>query len=882
MITEKKTLSAAWTIGALIACAAYAAHGVTVVHDAAHDLVLNAANKNVYTNLYGGVWSYMRSATYNGERMLLPGVRYRTDTEADSSGLKVHWERGPAKNDASPCFSVNPTPWPDTKTFMRGSAYPAIQPGELSCHPGNTSDAGYQCIALRFTVPRDGTYTVTAKAWNRNTGWTAVALFVNGTERCERKAWKSAATAVTTNDFSLATATYAAGDTIEMSIDGNGTFNSNATGLDFRIEEEVEAVYDASSAFLANFNSETASNPYTDSFGVWSASHAAGISTNAARTLMNNTHYTRTGNGGVMAGIATGSGLPYVTANITGAMSTETNSTGKALTAYGWAFLPGELNLVPPYNNKMGLAILEIRPNVGGIFDVGIAMRDLAYKKSNLENSGANVWLLQGGEVLDKAYVTVERGSPYSSSATIFLKDVRVMPQIPLSVVVDNNGNNDSDWTATLWAFIRKGDFSATYDANAAMKANMSSDSPANPFSHNGITWAAGLCVGGWKGAFTAYETLQSKFTDTTKGWGVNANTSPYMTVNIAERTVTASEMGSGSVCDAGADMLICHPKSDNSATALRFTAPEYGVYSATAWFSDLSYKTDSVVSYDNGVDAHIVAEGYNADSAVLKLEKNRTGQEARRLHADRLFLRTGETVTFAVGSNGAYDYDLTGFYAWLEPDGDASIAECISIDLNRKGTDMTYKGAGRVWYSNGKWNGFSVEDGTVNQESRQLYAASGARTGATLSLWKENGEFSVSADNMAMDTDAAELFADGVISANSTDENAFTMAGLLPETKYELYFFSRALTSAPPATSNSIVRGVFSIGGETAVSGNTWFVAEFGDYARIDAISDAEGTINGTFFSESADEAAFWCGLQILGPGFSPHIPEATIIFIR
>jgi len=227
MATGKKML-----FGALLVACACSVYGTTnIVHDAARDLVLNSANKAVYTNFYGGVWSFMRASSYTGERTLMPGVRYRTDTETDASGgnfnpprdnLPIYWERGPAKGNSSPCFSVNPSPWPDTKTFMRGADYPAIQPGELSCHPGNTTDAGNQCVVLRFTVPRAGTYAVTAKAWNRNTGWTAVALLVNGTVKSARQAWKSPATAVVTNDFSLAAATYAAGDVIELTVDVEG------------------------------------------------------------------------------------------------------------------------------------------------------------------------------------------------------------------------------------------------------------------------------------------------------------------------------------------------------------------------------------------------------------------------------------------------------------------------------------------------------------------------------------------------------------------------------------------------------------------------------------------------------------------------------------
>lgn len=890
--------------GAILACVACAVQGATnIVHDAARDLVLNSANKNVYTNLYGGVWSYMRSTSYTGARTLLPGIRYYQGPGKDGSGdnynganLQIYWERGPAKVGGSgyslPVIAVNPTPWADTNAYLRGVAYPGIPPGALSCHPGEVNSEN-ACAVLRFTVPRDGTYAVTAKAWNRNIGWTAVALLVNGEERSARRAWQSSATAVLTNDFSLASATYAAGDTIELTVDGNGYLNSNATGLDFRIEEEVEAVYDASSAFLANYDSDTPTNPYTDSFGTWSAYFATNVTqkgqytpTNAPRTLLNTMRYTRPEKGGVMAGLARDNGIPYITANITGAMATETNSAGRALTACGRAFLPGELNIFPPnlWGSDQTLAtILEVRPSVGGVFDVGVTLRDMFYSNPNDGRSGVNVWLLQGGEVLAKTYISVERGGNYSSSATFFFKNVRIMPQIPLAVAVDNNGDNNSDGTGILWALVRTGDFSATYDANAALKANMTSASPTNPFAHNGATWTAGLCADGWKGAFTPYTVIQKRYNNWFSGWSDNASASPFWAINLKGSELTASDMEGTSTLGGGTDMLLAHPKNNTSTTALRFTVPADGVYSATAWMADLSGKTAAGDSGDDGVDVHLVAEGHHADSAIMMLQAwAHTGQEARRLAADRLFLRSGETVTFAVGRNVTYHgWDMTGSFIWIDPESDAASLQGVNIDLDCKGAGTTYAGTGRVGYAGERWNGLAVEDGAAGCESKQLFAASGTRTGVTLAIAKTDDALTSSAANLATDTTAAALFADGVVSTNSSDVNAFTLAGLLPNTKYELYFFSRALTTAPPATANSIVRGTFMAGGVTAVSAKTWFADSYGDYARIDVVSDAEGSITGTFRSASATDSAFWCGLQILGPGFSPYIPRGTI-FIR
>ena len=888
---------------ALFPNSAFAAHGVTnIVHDAARDLVLNTDSKAVYTNLYGGVWSFMRASSYAGTvaRTLMPSVRSRPGTETDASGanfkpqrdnLHIFWERGPAKASASsPCFCVNPSPWPDTNTFMRGADYPAIQPGEISCHPGDTTDAGNQCAVLRFTVPRAGTYAVTAKAWNRNQGWTAVALLVNGTERSPRRVWKSPATAVATNDFSLAAATYAAGDVIELTVDGDNTYNSNATGFEFKIAEEVEAVYDASSAFLANRLSENPANPYSDAFGTWTAycttNYTGAFSpATALREKLNSVKYTRVTQGDVLAGLAWYGTIPYITANFSGAMAVETNSAGLATSARCRAFLPGELNIFPGGGGGAS-TILEVLPAEDGIYDVGLAVRDMLYGASSADG-GANVWLLQGDKVLAKRYISVERGAPYSSSDTIFFQDVRLMPQIPLAVAVDNyNGENNSDGVGTHWTFIRKRAFSATYDANAAMKANMTSASPSNPFTHNGVMWTAGLCAGGWRGAFTPYAMRQTgQCGGTADGWGETAGTSPFIRMNTSGRTITATEAGSNFA--VGTDALMGHPKSDNSATALRFTAPSDGIYTATIWAKDHAHQSNpDPTAYDTGVDVHLIAGGRHAAQEIINVHPNAHRPVSCQLTGDRLYLKAGETVTFAIGANGAYYSDLTSFYAWLDPDAEAEGLQRVNIDLNGAAsgeTASTFAGAGRVGFTGEKWNGVAAADGAAAVESRALYASDGAtRTGAQLAIRRGEDVIAASAANLATDTAAGALFADGVVSANSSDAYTFTLTGLLPNTDYECYFYSRALTGAPPATSASVVRGTFTAGGATATSEKTWFADSFGDYARLDVRSDANGEITGTFRSASATGAAFWCGLQVLGPGFAPYVPKGTVIIIR
>jgi hypothetical protein len=420
------------------------------------------------------------------------------------------------------------------------------------------------------------------------------------------------------------------------------------------------------------------------------------------------------------------------------------------------------------------------------------------------------------------------------------------------------------------------------------MKANMLSASPSNPFTYNGATWTAGLCAGGWKGAFTPYTTRQTGiYGGTAEGWGQTADTSPFIRVNKSGRTITATEAGSASAI--GVDALMGHPKSDNSATALLFTAPSDGIYAATMWAKDHAYDVNYaswINPVDTGVDIHLLAGSRHAAEALIDVHPRVELSEAGKVAADRLYLKAGDTVTFAIGSNMAYNWDLTSFYAWIDPEPEAESLLRVNIDLNGAAageTAATFTGAGRVGFAGETWNGVAAADGAANVESRQLYLSDGThRTGVQLAIARGAGEVAASATNIATDTAAGALFADGIVSTTSTDTYSFTLTGLLPNTSYECYFYSRALTNAPPATSASVVRGKFTVDGATATSDKTWFADSFGDYARLDVRSNADGEVTGTFRSASATDSAFWCGLQILGSGFGRYVPKGSTIIFR
>ena len=841
----------------------------TIVHDAARDLCLNQANAATYTNAYGGVWTFMRADSYNGARTVLTSGRQRTGTH---SGQEVVVQRGPAhtyNNSAvNPWFSVNPTAWDDENEIFRGNGFPVIPPGGLSCHPGRTdggNGSDTKCAVLRFTVPRNGTYRVVAKAWDQNTGKRNVALLVNGNVQAgSPQAWPGNASSPITKDFSLEAATYSAGDTIEFAIDGNGTYSANATGLEFKIEETVEDAVDAAASFRAGQSAASPTNPFTDSFGSWSAIETDGLVTSYTRAAMLVASAVVSEQGTSISGWGeNATSSPYLRVNMADAMVVTTNDTGTTMTTQGSAFAPREF-MVHPKNGANAAAVLRVIPTAGGIYDIGISARDMNNTKTEFTaDDGVNVWLLNGGRALGKMRVSAERTS---ASGTIFVPEVRVAPGIPVEVVVDNCGKNGNDLTGLVVAFVKRDIQGTSWSANSAMIAS-ESGSPSNPFSQNGATWTAGYCNGGVNGPFTAYRTRYDVGTAIT-GWklGTAANI-PRIAANTAGRILTSTENGAQLPLGEGA--LMGHPNNANGATAVRFTAPRDGVYSASAWATDYSYANTSATE-DNGVAVHILAGGKSLDSITIKSSASVTGQGV--IGKDSIYLKSGQTIDFVIDRNGHENSDATELYAWVDEEASLTAQSVLSVDFDC-GASGTYAGPARVGYSDALWNRMNLQNGAASAKSRPLSISSSERTAATLTI-SQVGGISATADGGAMDTTASALFRDGVASTGTSDVT-FTLTGLLPEADYELYLYSRAKSG------DAVVNGAFASGGAEAVSTEEWFADNGGDYAVLKVRSDASGVATGTF-SSASDATAVWGGVQIVGPGFEEFVPDATTVIFR
>lgn len=882
------------------------AGAATVVHDAGYDLVLNSSSRAVYTNMYGGVWSFMRSTAWNGARTLMPAVRTRIDRE-DGNGWKTAssrtddhanglvMERGPAKGNASPCFAVNPTSIPDDNTFMRGAAFPLIPPGQISCHPGNTTDAGNQCIVLRFTMPRDGEYALNVKTWHQNTGKAGVTLLVNGAASAKGRVTSqgpSDGKNIMTNDFSLAAASYKAGDFVELAVDGNNTYNSNAMGFKFEVVETLDEVVEASEVFSGNLAAATPTNPVVTAVGSWEGDYMVGGVSTVSRQLLH-PGYARTTQGAGLAGLGYRAqagdalALPWIVVNDSDKYVAEVDGTGKPTSLQGRAIAPHEMVCHPDGDKTVGY---RLTPESNGIYDIGLTMRDIAWTADSGQRAGTtvgvDVYLMQGCQTLAMRTVSTE-GSPkmpgVSSGDSIYLPNVPVVANIPLEVVVYSRGGHNADSTAFRFALIRRGDFESAVglSANAAMKANMQSATPAVSWTYGGANWKIGIRNGGLAGAFTPFTMrANARYNGHVEGFGNTAGTSPFVMVNMAGRTLSGAADGLENILGIGRDAIVTHPAASGGHPAvIRLEVPETGVYRATAWCKDV----DASGSKDgnNGAAGYVFANGYV--SGVKTFQSEGTSKDGNpnvpyaRIEAGDLYLKAGEPLDFVVHERNTPYSDLTTVQAWAQKTGDGERYVGFDIDGHAEGqaAPPTYAGVGRIGFAESVWSSLKVENGAASAESpKYILDSAGVSVTARLTLSRVNGDIVATAANAADTSKAQALLQDGVISSGTNDVYTFTVSGLLPGETYTFWFYSRTKNQANP-----VVNGVFTIAGVSDASTHPWFTTSYGDYANLTAIADGDGCVSGTFASAKESSDACWCGLQVSGAGFHRGSPGLKVI---
>lgn len=832
----------------VVGCAALSSFG-RVVHDAGLDLMMNARSANVYTNRYGGVWSFMK-ASFNptgyvtgSDRTLLPSVR----TYDAVGGFTV--ERGPAEGPSSnPVIAVNPSPNADTvRLSNNANGYFAAQPGQISIHPGDKLSA-----VLRFTVPRDGHYSVEAKFWHQNSGFVGMVALTNGVATKAWQARQGSLHKADVYDYSIGSAMYKAGDTIEIVVDRQQKYASNATGVKFAVTEEDVEVVDLNAA-LANGEVKSYYVDAANPDGAVTALKSGCVRTNPPGF----SGYSKEG---------TTTSYPWVVTNSLDVIAGE--GANKNILA------PGDILALPDDKNAL---VLRYEPTVSGRYDVGVELYDAA---SNADHAGVNLSVRQGGNTLGSCFVSAETAGAKLSDALV-VHDIPVLKGIPLDLVLDSNGGKSGDNTVIRWGLVKTRQF---YDANVAMVADQAAN---NPFA-DGL-WTLGTVprdhyATGDLTVFT-YQQQKTVTAGTAKGWSsrqYDGFASPYWGVNLAGVALPGIQTWA-----LGVNEMLCHPQAANpyASVALEFKAPADGVYSAHMIARDiaLSKVTNSV----SGVDVHIVLENQYPGNGVTRAEGYPNEADTIplcRLDADRVCLKKDECLRFVVGCNGTPpDSDATGVRAWVEPVETGADLKSVNVDINgfAEGENPTTLASapGRFGWSGEKWNGIGVANGRATSFlSRKLKLADGkSYTHVQFNLSRRNGNISASANNTS-GTNA--MIKDGIVSANPDDIYDFTLSGLTPNAEYDLAFYSRTLETT---RSNAFVGGAFTIGGVTKVSTEDWF-AHSHDCATFKVTADANGQVVGTFASASplGTERAFWCGFSVTGKTFPSAPTPGMAIIIR
>jgi len=215
--------------------------------------------------------------------------------------------------------------------------------------------------------------------------------------------------------------------------------------------------------------------------------------------------------------------------------------------------------------------------------------------------------------------------------------------------------------------------------------------------------------------------------------------------------------------------------------------------------------------------------------------------------------------------------------------------ADIVNIDFNGytpgddpvPGAGDTYAGAGRIGGAGDFWNSVPVANGGVAGFTMPKLKLSDGITNSMVAFsMSSGGGGAMSADRISSDYALNPLLNDYLtVAAGIT--NRFTIAGLIPGAKYDLYFYCTAGIFANP--------GRVVIGGTAYDSFELWFpgvvqgaIQGVSDHAVCPGIvADSSGAIAGDFCkTDSSIPQAVLSGLQIIGK--IPLIPQGTLLSLR
>ena len=353
-----------------------------------------------------------------------------------------------------------------------GTAASGVAPREVCAHPNPTT--GWTTI--RFRPPVSGWYSgsIVARDINRNLDRDGVRVFLNIADHAVDSAYvdyndKSNATAHITFDARL----LAAGEPVDIIVSPTTTIDSDATAISAIFRREAGDVYDAATAFAAQWAGGSTAHPFPDLLG-GGATWDVGAKTNAqvfsqfysmpatlslAGSDLNWCVYA--------SGTSQANGnLPRIALATNGVVSSDSyylmgGSTGWARLLRG---IPNEMFVHPntPGYQSSSPTVRAVVPS-DGIYRVRGHARDLntdVVLQSPNGADGVRFSIAAGGRVVATALVSADAVRNAGSAAEASLDGDRLWLRAgeKIDAVVDPVANNQSDGTGLSVCYVKEDD----------------------------------------------------------------------------------------------------------------------------------------------------------------------------------------------------------------------------------------------------------------------------------------------------------------------------------------------------------------------------------------------------------------------------------------
>lgn len=723
------------------------------------------------------------------------------------------------------CFLANPS----TSSKRGPNAVNATVGGRrVLYHPHSANSVE----TLRYVPALAGTYSVSGtvrKLSSLGNGVTADVV-VNGVTLAS----VTSATDVVT--FAVTNGAVWAGQAIDLRLTGNGNHGNDATELTYLItrigDAQAPIVQTASEILAAAIRTEPAMNPTVQPGGrpgTWGFYRR----TSSGDALLTARLYDKGACG--LAVSASTSSFPQILVNTNKSALTPTNAT-KPID-------PGEIFLHPENGNNP--VVFRHTVDVAGRYSFAVTGRDRGSGNGN----GVNlvVWHVpsDGGS----GVVLARELCAPSQTVSLSGSDVFLGVGESIELAVDANGVHSFDATGLRFSVCldEKVPGVVSFGAVSAMRANRAETSPTSVgyVDAQGGKWSYGSSD---EATFAFTPCTAEKTVGTFSGWSA----ATYLLLLVNANNVEANCSGHGTV--AG-DELAVHPDSRKAAT-VRFSAPSDGLYVVSGHVRALNPKDGG-----NGVEGRVVVR--ESGFATRGLASAKTSDELPTrtdLSVSGLWLKANDSVDLSLGPNGDYGYDASAMSWFVTRTGDLPLLPYVSFDICGTVREP-YAGAGRIGISSdAAWVAVRVG----SKKSGIGPVVGGVRRAIQLALSKP-------ASSTAL-ADVATVVSDGVVSAGADDPVAFSVTGLEPNQTYSFYAYSRNASG---------VCGVFEIGGEARTADETWFCHVGGDLCRFSATADANGVVSGSFHG-TADGAATFCSLQVMGETFPEYTSNGAILIFR